>query len=37
MSRINTNIPSLVAQRVLNHQTNALNTSLVPVEYRLPH
>ena len=28
MSRINTNIPSLVAQRVLNKQTNALNTSL---------
>ncbi|MGD8453431.1 MAG: flagellin [Phycisphaerae bacterium] len=31
MSRINTNIQSLVAQRVLVHQTNELNTSL----YRL--
>jgi len=31
MSRINTNIPSLIAQRVLHHQTNELNTSL----YRL--
>jgi flagellin len=31
MSRINTNIPSLVAQRVLNAQNNALTTSL----YRL--
>ncbi len=28
MSRINTNIPSLIAQRVLAKQTNAMNTSL---------
>lgn len=28
MSRINTNIPSLVAQRILTKQTNAMNTSL---------
>ena len=37
MSRINTNIPSLVAQRVLSQQNTALSTSLYRVStgYRI--